>query len=501
MKILSAEQIHKWDWFTIAHELVSSIDLMERAAEKCTAWIAAGKFTNRSIKIFCGKGNNGGDGLAIARQLADKNLFAEVYIVEFGVPGSKDFQTNLGRLHSLPVQIHFLQHADFFPVINKDDLVIDALYGSGLNRDIEGLSAELIQHINAAGATIISIDLPSGMFCDKATISDAVIKAGYTLTFQTLKLCFLFPENEPFFGEVSVLDIGLDKNYLADINANYELSDLTLIKQIYKPRKNFSHKGTFGHALIIAGAKGKMGAAVLCSTACLRAGAGLVTSVIPEDQFAIVQTALPEAMVMSADEIETIEWSKYTTIGIGPGIGTRKEGAMLVQDVLSHFNKPIVIDADALNILSINQELLKELPPGSILSPHPKEFERLFGKTANHFETIQTAKFYAQKLFVYIIVKGHYSMLACPDGEVYFNSTGNAGMATGGSGDVLTGILSGLLAQSYSSKEACLLGMYLHGLAADIAVQSISQEALLSGDINDYLGRAFLSISGSKQNK
>jgi len=494
MKILSAEQIRKWDEFTILNEPISSLDLMERAAAKCTAWIEE-NFKNKFFKIFCGKGNNGGDGLAIARKLAEKNIACEVYILESVSAGTNDFEANLQRLHSCSVQTHAIQHEDFFPEIDKNHIVIDALFGSGLNRALEGMPAYLVQHINESKATVISIDLPSGMFADKATTTDAVIKANHTLTFQSLKLCFLFPENEQFFGDINILDIGLHPAYLSAVDTSYELSDVQLVKQIYRPRKKFSHKGTFGHALIVAGEKGKMGAAVMCTKACLRAGCGLVSAIVPEDQFAIIQTALPEAMAMAQAEMETPDLSKYTTIGIGPGIGTQKEGAMLLQAVLSHFNKPIVIDADGLNILSANQELLNDLPPGSILSPHPKEFERLFGKTANQPEKIQVAKTYAQKLFIYIIIKGHNSVLACPDGKVYFNSTGNPGMATGGSGDVLTGILTGLLAQGYSSKETCLMAMFIHGLAADIAVQTISQEALIAGDIIDNLGKAFLSLS------
>lgn len=497
MKILSAEQIRKWDEFTILNEPVSSLDLMERAATKCSAWIEK-RFTNKAFKIFCGKGNNGGDGLAIARLIADKNILCEVYIIEAGSVGTDDFQANLSRLHSSPVQIHFIQHSDFFPEIDAANVVIDALFGSGLNRPLEGLSASLVQHINASGATVISIDVPSGMFTDQATNTEAVIKADHTLTFQSLKLCFLFPENEPFFGDVSVLDIGLHQKYLSTVSSACCLIDITVIKKIYKPRKNFSHKGTYGHALIIAGEKGKMGAAVLCATACLRTGTGLVTGMVPEDQFHIIQTALPEAMAIAHGEVETLDWSKYTTIGIGPGIGTGQQGALLLQEVLSHFNKPIVVDADALNILSANRQLLADLPPGSILSPHPKEFERLFGKTANHPEKIQMAKSYAKKYFIYIIVKGHNSILACPDGEVYFNSTGNSGMATGGSGDVLTGILAGLLAQGYLAKESCLMGMFLHGLAGDIGAGIVSQEALVAGDIIENLGKAFLFINSAE---
>jgi hydroxyethylthiazole kinase-like uncharacterized protein yjeF len=494
MKVLSADQIRKWDAYTIAHEPISSLDLMERAAGKCTGWLLNTFYDTKPVKIFCGKGNNGGDGLAIARQLAEKDIIADVYILEFGALGTDDFQVNLSRLHSYPVRIHFVQSVEFLPAIDENDLLIDCLFGTGLSRPLEGLYAEVVMHINQTIATIVSVDVPSGLFTDKATASDIVIKADFTLTFQLLKLSFLYPENEKYLGEVRVLAIELHSGYLSTVHSIYELTDRSTIKEIYKPRKKFSHKGTFGHALVIAGEKGKMGAAVLCTRACLRAGAGLVTTMIPADEFAILQTAVPEAMAIADREIGSVSWSRYSTIGIGPGIGAMEHGAQLLQAVLGQFNNPIVCDADALNILAANQELLAELPPGSILSPHPKEFERLFGKTDDHFARIQTARYYAQKLFVYIIVKGHYSVLACPDGEVYFNSTGNAGMATAGSGDVLTGILTGLLSQGYSPKDASVLAMYLHGLAGDIAIKSISEEALIAGDLVKFLSKAFLQV-------
>jgi NAD(P)H-hydrate epimerase len=494
MKILSAEQIRKWDEYTILNEPISSIDLMERASTKCTEWIENAKLFDLRFKIFCGQGNNGGDGLAIARQLAAKNVDVDVFIAQAGGLGTNDFQENLNRLHSSPVQIHSIHNPDFFPLIDEYDIVIDALFGSGLNRPLERLQAELVKHINSFGATVISIDLPSGMFADSATTSDAVIKATHTLTFQTLKLSFLLPENEQYSGNVSVLNIGLHNTYVTTVSSDYELLEHELLKKIYKRRKAFSHKGTFGHALVIAGEKGKMGAAVLCSRACLRAGAGLVTVMVPKDQFAIIQTALPEAMAISHQEMETLDWTKYSTIAIGPGIGNKNDGAKLVKKVLTTFTQPLVIDADALNILAGHPELLDFLPAGSILSPHLKEFERLFGKPQNHLERIQLARKHAQNLSIYIIIKGHYSVLVCPDGPVYFNSTGNAGMATAGSGDVLSGILAGLLSQGYSSKEVGLLGMFLHGLAADIAVTTCSQEALIAGDITENLGKAFLDI-------
>ncbi len=260
MKILSAEEIREWDKFTIAYEPISSIDLMERAAGECTNFLIGRGLTKNPIRIFCGKGNNGGDGLAIARQLFEKGIVSEVFILELGTLGTEDFNTNLSRLSSLPIQIRFLEQADFFPIINSNETVIDCLFGSGLNRPLEGLSAALVEHINNTNATIVSIDLPSGMFADKSTMTNPIIKATYTLTFQTLKLCFVFPENEEYSGEVHILDIGLHPQYLSTVNATYELVDIELIKQLYKPRKKFSHKGTFGHSLIVAGEKGKMGA-------------------------------------------------------------------------------------------------------------------------------------------------------------------------------------------------------------------------------------------------
>ncbi len=495
MKILSAQQIHQWDQFTIKHEGISSLDLMERAAGQCTRWIVENDLIQSPIKIFCGKGNNGGDGLAIACQLADKGVIPQVYILETGNTGTDDFQANLSRLNSYPVQKHFLQNEWAFPEIKTGEIIIDALFGSGLNRALEGLPADLVEHIYDSKATVISIDLPSGMFCDRSTIPHPLIRATHTLTFQTLKLCFLFPENEEYFGEVHILNIGLSESYLSSVNASYKLADAELIKQLYKPRKKFSHKGTYGHTLIVAGDKGKMGAALLSTLGCLRSGSGLVTSLVPKDEFAIVQTAAPEAMAAAQEDMPSMDWLKYSAIGIGPGLGTNEHAVSVVEQVISRFTKPIVVDADALNIISTNHYLINKIPEGSILTPHPKEFERIFGKPQTNFDRLEMAKKHALELKVFIIVKGFYSMLACPDGKVFFNSTGNPGMATGGSGDVLTGILSGLLSQGYSSEHAGVLGMYLHGLAGDLAARALSQEALIAGDVIDYLGKAWLSIS------
>ncbi len=494
MKILSADQIRQWDEYTIQNEPIASIDLMERAAATCTNWIIEKYGDKKPIKIFCGKGNNGGDGLAIARLLAANNIITYVYVIEFGNTGTPDFQTNLTRLHHLPVRLHFLQHIDFLPVIAENEIVIDAMLGTGIKRPLDSLYNATVGHINKSKATIIAIDVPTGLSTDKV-FKSTIINAGFTLTFQILKLAFLLPENEIYIGEVIVLDIGLHKEYLNTVHSIFQLTETNFVKSLLKPRTKFSHKGNFGHALIVAGSKGKTGAAILCTKACLRSGAGLVTTVLPETSFVALHATVPEAMAIDQTNILQADLSIYNTIGIGPGIGTQEAGANILKTILANFNQPIVVDADGLNILAANNELLSELPPGSVLTPHLKEFERMFGNSQNQLECIQTARYFSQKLFVFIIIKGHYSALVCPDGEVYFNNTGNAGMATGGSGDVLTGIITGLLAQGYAPKDACIVGMHLHGLSGDLAAADMSQEALIAGDIINFLGKAFMHLA------
>ncbi|HEX2682604.1 MAG TPA: NAD(P)H-hydrate dehydratase [Ferruginibacter sp.] len=498
MKIFSAAQIRKWDECTIANEPVSSIDLMERAASACCKWLIGKNFGHLHFRIFCGKGNNGGDGLAIARMLAEYHCRVTVYILEFGNIGTKDFQLNLERLHLVSTDIHFIQSADFFPVLDENDLVIDAMLGSGLNKPLEGIIAALADHINRAAAEIISIDLPTGLFADRSSAGNTIISATHILTFQNQKLAFLLAENETHCGEVHLLNIGLDPLFEKNEPAGFELVDQTLIKSMYKPRSKFAHKGIYGHAALVCGSKGMMGAAVLSSLACLRSGAGKLTSIIPACGYEILQTSVPEAMciidgeetIVSAPGIE-----KFDAIGIGPGIGMSFSHKDLLSNIFARTNKPLVIDADALNCIAANKSLLKAIPPLSVITPHPKEFERLFGSSANDMERLDMALQRSKELNIYIVVKGHYSFIASPSGIGYFNSTGNAGMATAGSGDVLTGLITGLLANGYEPLNAALLGVYLHGSAGDHAAELYSKEAMIAGDIIGHLGDAFKEIS------
>src|SRR6187399_1654547 len=499
MKILKADQIRSWDQYTIEHEPIASIDLMERAATKCFEWLDGNGWLVDPFTVFCGKGNNGGDGLAIARLLAIGGCKVSVHILEFGHRGTEDFQTNLAKLHLYPsVDIHFIQDENSFHPLAKETVVIDALFGSGLTRPPDGITSGLIDHINNSGCTIIAIDVPSGMSVDQSSKGNKIAKANYTLSFQCYKLAFLVAENAAFIGDVVILDIGLLPEFLASPEADLELIDRSIIRSIYKPRNRFAHKGNFGHAMIIAGSYGKIGAAVLAAKACLRSGVGLLTCFVPKCGYEVLQTAIPESMVMTDANSSIItkidnDVLKYDSIGIGPGLRTVSETRAAIKELISIYKNPIVMDADALNGLSMEKNL-PSLPPGSVLTPHPKEFERLFGECKDDFERIEKALINAKFIKCIIVLKGHHTFIACPNGKGYFNNTGNAGMATGGSGDVLTGMISSLLAQEYTSEDASLLAVYLHGLAGDTAAKEFSKEAMIAGDIIDSIGKAFKQL-------
>ena len=497
MKIFSVSEIKNWDSYTISNEPVKSIALMERAALACSQWISENFIKKKSFKIFCGRGNNGGDGLAIARILSGKKYTVRVYILDGTSPGSPDFETNLKNLKKKNVEIVFLDDEKSFPPISDEDVIIDALFGTGLNRKINGLAAELIKYINKSHANVISIDVTSGLYIEKSSGKNPVIKAKYTLTFQNQKLAFLMPENEFYVGKVILLDIDLSKEYEEKENTKFNFIDEELINKIYIPRNAFANKGDYGYACLLAGSYGMMGAAVISSKACLRSGVGKLTSYICEAGYNILQTTVPEAMckVFGYKFLkDTKGYNDFDVIGVGPGIGKHSSHTQLLLNLFREFKKPIVIDADALNVLSTDQTLYKLIPSQSIITPHPKEFERLFGKTNSDFDRMDLALSKAKELNIFIVLKGHYTFIATPDSKGYFNSTGNAGMATAGSGDVLTGIITGLLAQKYSSLNACILGVYIHGLAGDKAATNISEEALIAGDIIDHLGKAFKEI-------
>ena len=495
MKIFSVEQIQHWDDYTSNHEPIDSIDLMERASYTCFKWLAAKFSSTQSYTIFCGTGNNGGDGLAIARMLLIAKYSVKIFILE-GNNRSINFKVNLEKLQKITNNVHFIDEISI-KTINIDGIVIDALVGSGLTRSLSGNMANLVHFINQTKITVISIDLPTGLFSDSTSLGNVIILASYTVSFQTMKLAFLMTENNQFIGNVQILDIGLHQKFYEVTETIYNLIDSKIVRSIFKPRNQFTHKYNFGHSLIFAGSKNMMGAALLCAKACLRAGSGLVTLHTEESSQSIVPIALPEAITTTENNLEII-FIKKTAIAVGPGLDNSEKNKELLIDLLNISTIPLVIDATALNILSKDKIVLNDsfkIP--IVLTPHTGEFEKLFGKTSNDFERMKLAQRKAIDLKCSIILKGHHTLVAFSDGECYFNSTGNAGMATAGSGDVLTGILTGLLAQGYSSKNACILGVYLHGLAGDLAAKKISQESLIASDIIDSIGEAFKSIQNS----
>lgn len=500
MKILNAQQVREWDAYTIAHQKISSLELMERAALTCTNWLIQHFRPDQSFIVFCGMGNNGGDGLAIARILTDQHYSVVVFVLEEGKP-SKEFQSNYERLNKSGIKISAIQSENDFPLISPGTVLIDCLFGTGLNRPLENLAANLVDHINNSHAYTISIDLPGGLFADISSKHNPIVKANHTLTFQCLKPAFLMAENADFIGDVHILDIGLDPSFPDKIDSPFELVDEYLIRQIYRAPARFSHKGDNGHALLLAGSYGKMGAAILSARASLRSGLGLLSCHIPGCGYSIMQTAVPEAMVITDFNSSFITkpdlTGKHNVIGIGPGIGTASETRGAVQQIFNQSTQPLVIDADALNIISMQKDLLNAVKGRAIITPHPKEFERLFGELPNDFSRIETAIRVAREYDLVIVLKGHYSLIATPSGKCYFNSTGNPGMATGGTGDVLTGILTGLVARNYSLENAAILGVYVHGLAGDFAVFDSSPEAMIASDITENLGKAFQTISGS----
>ena len=501
MKIFTATQIHELDKYTIANEPIKSIDLMERAALAVVRTITERWTKETRTIVFAGPGNNGGDALAVARLLIDRGYDVETFLFNISGSLSADCAENKRRL--LEKKNNKLTEVTLEfdpPKINKDTLVIDGLFGSGINKPLAGGFASLVKYINSASAQVVSIDVPSGLMTEgnSYNIRANIIHATLTLTFQQPKLSFFFAENQPNVGELKVLDIGIHPTGIEKTDSQFTLVDKDYVSSLLKPRSPFAHKGSMGHALIVAGSYGMAGAAILCTRACLRAGAGKVTIHTPKRNIAILQSSVPEAVLQIDREetifSETIPTEDFQALGIGPGIGSHEQTCIATITQLRRAQCPVVADADVINILASHKPWLQQLPKGMILTPHVKELERLLGQSIDSYERMTKALQLAEQIQGYVILKGHYTAICMPDGHVAFNSTGNAGMATAGSGDVLTGIITALLARGYKQREACILGVYLHGLAGDLAAEELGEESLIASDIINYLPKAFLKV-------
>ncbi|MEG9326337.1 NAD(P)H-hydrate dehydratase [Salinimicrobium catena] len=506
MKIFSANQLREADRLTIEKQQISSNDLMERAATLVFEEIHKRlEGADIPVKIFCGIGNNGGDGLVIGRLLLEQGYDVTIYIVNYSDQRSKDFLINYDRVKNMtkkwPV---LLKSEDDFPEIKVGDFVLDAIFGVGLNRPLVDWVANLVRHINDSGAFVLAVDMPSGLMADDPMPPEsAIVEANYTISFQSAKLSFFLPDTAEYVGELQILDIGLDREYLQKTEGVAQLIGKQEAKALYRPRNKFSHKGTFGHALMVGGSYGKIGSICLASTAALKAGAGMVTIFAPSCGYEILQTALPEAMVITDPDDKILTDIQYdlepAAIGFGVGVGTDQQTVKAMEQLLRKNKKPMVIDADGLNILSRNKELLELLPEGSILTPHPKELERLIGEWSNDFEKLERSRQLCKKHNLILVIKGAYTLTLTAE-ETFINTSGNPGMATAGSGDVLTGILTAMLCQGYSPLSAAILGGYLHGRSGDLAAEKLSYEGVVAGDIAAYTGAAILDLFQPQKN-
>ena len=500
MKIFSSSQLYEADKITVEKQQITFDGLMERAGTQIFNWLHSRlQGAQVPIHIFCGIGNNGGDGLVVGRLLIEQGYNVTLYVVNCSDKRSKNFLINYDRVKNVTKDWPLLMKGEVdFPKINTEDIIVDAIFGMGLNRCPDGWVKKLIMYLNGFNAFKLAIDVPTGLFANAPLKDkDAVLKVNHTLTFQAPKLAFFLPESAPFVSYFDILDIGLDAEYLQNTEPLAQLIAKPEAQQFYKPRNKYDYKGTYGHTLVVAGSYGMMGAAVLSSSAALRIGAGLVTAFIPKCGYQVMQSALPEAMVVTDAENDFISSIKTdfspSAVAIGMGLGKNPATVTALQTFFSESKAPMVIDADALNIISENEALKKLLPKHSILTPHPGELKRLIGEWTDDYDKLEKTKAFSKAHEVIVIIKGANSITVNGD-SLYINSTGNPGMATAGSGDVLSGVISGLLSQGYDALLAAIFGVYLHGKAGDIAISEMGYEALIASDITETLGSAVLDL-------
>ena len=499
MKILGASQLAELDQFSIDLQNISSWDLMERASRLAFLRLKSIlPISPYKVYILAGPGNNGGDGLAIANFLTLEGVDVEVILVNYTETRSEDNQRNLHRLKDAKVKIIDFNKASKLSKITSEDVVIDAIFGVGLNRSMPDFVQDSIQYINSVSPLSISIDVPSGMFLDRIpATNEQVFQSDYTYTFQTPKLSLFLPDYANSVGHLDIIDIGLNKDILNSLPSDLTYVDLKAAKKRYRFRSRFSHKGTYGHAVLVGGSQLMLGSIILAAKSCMRSGVGKTSVMMPNKAHLTMIQHQPEVMLIDNPSSHFISYQSLefepNSVGIGVGIGTSTEAFDALKSWLVNSKSPLVIDADALNLIAKHENLLDFIPKKSILTPHPGELKRLIGEWKDDFDKLNKIKSFSKRLDVIILAKEAYSLCVYKD-QIYVNSTGNSGMATAGSGDVLTGLITGLLAQKYSSMDAAILGMFLHGLAGDLALKWMSEESLIASDLIDQLGHSFLKL-------
>lgn len=502
MKILTAQQIKLLESATLQTQNIQEIDLVKRAGHALFKAIVSKLRYHSEFVVFCGSGKNGADGLYCAKLLSGMGHKCKVYIIKLSKSPNDTFMKLLDQLDQTLVPVEYINTINNFPKIRSSTIIIDSIIGTGLNRPLKGVVSEVVSKINSArNNVVISVDLPTGLMSNELPSSTNIVEANYTFTFETPKLSTLLPESYPYVGEWKILPIGLDEKYLNKIETPLQYIDSDSIKSLSKKlhRAKFSHKGDFGHTLVVAGSKGKMGASILTTKSALKSGAGLVTTLVPTIGYEIMQISVPEAMTLTAADLDfigniDIDLNDYQTIAIGPGLGMSKETIKSLTDLLRKVTYPIVIDADAINIISADRSILESIPKNSIFTPHIKEFDRLVGPSTNSLQRLDKLKTFATRYNQVVVLKGAHTTISFPNGLVLFNSTGNPGMATAGSGDVLTGTIAAMLSQGLKSAEAAILGVYFHGLAGDIAKQDLGVIGINATDIIGSIPKAINSF-------
>lgn len=507
MKIFTSQAIQEIDGATCEAQRISSIDLMERAASAVSCELVSRFLPSQRFVVMAGPGNNGGDALAVARMLIEQG-YRKVEVFLFNVSGKLSHDCDEERKKLITIDgVDFTEVTREFspPFLCEKDVVIDGLFGSGLNQPLMGGFVSVARYINESGAYVVSIDLPSGLFGEWNSHINRrdMVHANLTLAFQMPRLSFFFEENNDVLGEWKLLDIDLDETKIKETASDYILVEARNIRPLLHKRLPFTGKRDYGSALIFAGSTGMMGAAVMCARAVLKSGAGLATVHGAAGGLPILQTAVPEAM-FEPDRNEHFITDMtvhhvHQAVAAGPGIGTNDQTLSALEKLLKTGVTPLVLDADALNCISRQPDLLDLLPTKTIITPHIGEFDRLFGEQRSSEDRLKTAIEMARKYNIIIVLKGHYTATVRPTGRVYINPTGNPGMATAGSGDVLTGVITAFLAQGYRPEHAATIGVYVHGLAGDLAAEDIGEFGLTAGDIASYVGRAIRKIIDNRK--
>ncbi len=503
MKIFTTDQIRDIDLKTIENEGITSLQLIERVAESVTCEIISRWRSSKKIAIFAGPGNNGADALTVGRMLVEQGYSPEIFL--FNIGGNRlspDCATCKDRLLQAG-EIDFTEVTGLFslPHLSSEYLVVDGLFGSGLREPLSGCFMTLVRYINESGATIVAIDVPSGLFGDwnPRSINRNIIHADLTLAIQFPRLSFFIADNAELIGEWKILDIELSPSEIRRTPAPFYYVEKNDVRRVLQPRGEFTSKADYGSALLIAGSSGMLGAAVLAARGALRSGAGKVTVHSARCGHSVLQSSVPEALFQTDNNdlciTDMLPRHEYSAIAIGPGIGTNEATINALEAFLKSYDKPVILDADALNCIARRNNLLHYVPVLSIITPHAGEFDRLFGAQPNHEARLAKAIEMAHNYNILIILKGHYTAIVRPDGKIYFNSSGNPAMATPGSGDVLTGVLAAMLAQGYKPEIAALLAVYIHGYAGDLAAETEGQYGVTAGDIAARIGQAIKAIA------